>query len=425
MIDANKKNTQCVYAHGGICISTVGSITPCCTITAYRQEPGAPPIKNQKYYIHGDPPMWNENHGETDWWKSLRDNLDNGIKDPRCNKCWDQEESGIRSMRLGSNERVKLDLVTEHDWAYVDLKLGSKCNLMCNMCDSSSSSLIAKEKWNNYNEGWWHKSGKRKDSKKKIWADYKQAGFTDELQWWQNPAFYDKLKSNAEHIRTLKFTGGEPTLIPQVHEVMDYMLETGHSEHIELSLTTNGTYKGTDIYEKMCNFKSAKINLSVDGTDANYNYIRYPHTWKQWTRNTKQMLLFASDMNISYQFTVSVFNLFNIREFEKWAIEEGRGGKGDLLNLHSNFVYRPKCQNARFLPDDTIQRAVDYLEGGDKISRDAIKHITNGETGSPKEEQWALLKYDTELKDRLRPKRPNWDSVDNNMLRLKDLFHGR
>jgi MoaA/NifB/PqqE/SkfB family radical SAM enzyme len=289
------------------------------------------------------------------------------------------------------------------------------------MCDAASSSLIAKEKWNNYKEGWWHKSGNSKDSKKKIWADYKQAGLTDELQWWQNPAFYEKIKENAKHIRTLKFTGGEPTLIPQVHEVMDYMLETGHSSHIELSLTTNGTYKGTDIYEKMCQFKSAKINLSVDGTDANYDYIRYPHTWKQWTRNTKQMLLFASDMNISYQFTVSVFNLFNIREFEKWVHGEGRR---DLINYHSNFVYRPKWQNTRFLPDDTIQRAVDYLEGGDKIAKDAIKHITNGTT-SPKELQWGLLKYDTELKDRLRPKRPNWDTIDNNMLRLKDLFHGR
>ena len=406
MMDVNKKNTLCVYAHGGICMSTDGMNKPCCSILT--------PRNNQ-------PPMWNENHGETDWWKSLRNNLANGVKDQRCDKCWDQEAAGIRSMRLGSNERLENDLVTEHEWSYVDLKLGSKCNLMCNMCDAASSSLIAKEKWNNYKEGWWHKSGNSKDSKKKIWADYKQAGLTDELQWWQNPAFYEKIKENAKHIRTLKFTGGEPTLIPQVHEVMDYMLETGHSAHIELSLTTNGTYKGTDIYEKMCQFKSAKINLSVDGTDANYDYIRYPHTWKQWTRNTKQMLLFASDMNISYQFTVSVFNLFNIREFEKWVHGEGRR---DLINYHSNFVYRPKWQNTRFLPDDTIQRAVDYLEGGDKIAKDAIKHITNGTT-SPKELQWGLLKYDTELKDRLRPKRPNWDTIDNNMLRLKDLFHGR
>jgi MoaA/NifB/PqqE/SkfB family radical SAM enzyme len=406
MMDVNKKNTLCVYAHGGICMSTDGMNKPCCSILT--------PRNNQ-------PPMWNENHGETDWWKSLRNNLANGVKDQRCDKCWDQEAAGIRSMRLGSNERLENDLVTEHEWSYVDLKLGSKCNLMCNMCDAASSSLIAKEKWNNHKEGWWHKSGNSKDSKKKIWADYKQAGLTDELQWWQNPAFYEKIKENAKHIRTLKFTGGEPTLIPQVHEVMDYMLETGHSSHIELSLTTNGTYKGTDIYEKMCQFKSAKINLSVDGTDANYDYIRYPHTWKQWTRNTKQMLLFASDMNISYQFTVSVFNLFNIREFEKWVHEEGRR---DLINYHSNFVYRPKAQNVRFLPDDTIQRAVDYLEGGDKIAKDAIKHITNGTT-SPKEMQWGILKQDTELKDRLRPKRPNWDTIDNNMLRLKDLFHGR
>ena len=34
------------------------------------------------------------------------------------------------------------------------------------------------------------------------------------------------------------------------------------------------------------------------------------------------------------------------------------------------------------------------------------------------------LKYDTELKDRIRVKRPNWDTIDNDMLRLKDIMYG-
>ena len=45
-------------------------------------------------------------------------------------------------------------------------------------------------------------------------CEYERTGYTDKLQWYQNPKFYDKIKENAKDIRTLKFTGGEPTLIP-------------------------------------------------------------------------------------------------------------------------------------------------------------------------------------------------------------------
>ena len=219
--------------------------------------------------------------------------LNNGIKDKRCQKCWDLEKTGNNSMRMNTAGNYSHhSTVNTTPWSYLDLKLGSKCNLMCNMCDAGVSSLIAKEQYENVDEGWLKKSndnnGPPHISKGRAWREYERAGFTDNLQWWQDPKFYDKIKENAQHIRTLKFTGGEPTLIPQVHEVMDYMIKTGHANHINIVITTNGTYKGTDIYEKMSNFETARINLSVDGTGDVYNYIRYPHTWDRWTRNTKQ-----------------------------------------------------------------------------------------------------------------------------------------
>ena len=418
MIDVNENNTLCAYAHGGICMSTDGNNKPCCSM-----------------FVRGEsPPSWSEDHMQTDWWKSLQHNLSNGIKDEKCNKCWDLEKVGNKSMRLSSNQYLQNDQMTLHPWSYVDLKLGSKCNLMCVMCDGSASSLIAKEMWDNQEETWLVKNEAdhlqpRGYNRGRLKQWYQQAGYTKELQWWQDPKFYDKLKDNAEHIRTLKFTGGEPTLIPQVMEVIDYMLETGHSEHIKIVITTNGTYKGTGIYEKMCMFREANVNLSVDGTGSVYNYIRYPHTWKQWTRNTKRMLDYKEKINISYQHTTSVFNLFNVREMEDWITSDGdyTGAITNKVNYHPNYVFHPKMMNIRYLPEDTLERAVDYLNGGKKISEALIKFIWESPEISDenKELYQSMLKSDTELKDRLRTKRPNWDSIDSNMLRLKDLFHGR
>ena len=75
---------------------------------------------------------------------------------------------------------------------------------------------------------------------------------------------------------------------------------------------------------------------------------------------------------------------------------------------------------------DTLDRAVVYLKGGKRISGDVIRFIWGGEDISDEEKMQEMnnLKYDTELKDRIRVKRPNWDTIDNDMLRLKDIMYG-
>ena len=78
------------------------------------------------------------------------------------------------------------------------------------------------------------------------------------------------------------------------------------------------------------------------------------------------------------------------------------------------------------MPWDTLDRAVVYLKDGHRISNAIIRFIWGGEDISDEEKamQMEKLKYDTELKDRIRVKRPNWDTIDNDMLRLKDIMYG-
>ena len=129
---------------------------------------------------------------------------------------------------------------------------------------------------------------------------------------------------------------------------------------------------------------------------------------------------------MGYQFTASIFNLFNIREMEEWIFNEGGYDNGNTVNYHSNYVFNPKWQNIRYLPWDTLDRAVLYLKGGHRLSNDIIRFIWGGEDISDEEKsiQHKNLKYDVELKDKIRVKRPNWDTIDNDMLRLKDIMHG-
>ena len=93
------------------------------------------------------PPFWNENHRIRGG--NLLHNLDNGVKDERCQKCWDLEELGNATRMNTSGDYSHHANVTTTLKSYLDLKLGTKCNLMCNMCDANASSLIAKEQWEN------------------------------------------------------------------------------------------------------------------------------------------------------------------------------------------------------------------------------------------------------------------------------------
>ena len=113
-MDVNESNTLCAFAYGGICMSTDGNNKPCCSM-----------------HIQGEnPPPWSADHMKTEWWQDLIHNLENGIKDQRCHRCWDLEKVGNKSMRLSSNQYLREEQITLHPWSYVDLKLGSKCNLM-------------------------------------------------------------------------------------------------------------------------------------------------------------------------------------------------------------------------------------------------------------------------------------------------------
>ena len=78
----------------------------------------------------------------------LRDDFVRGIKPPSCNKCWDEEDAGIKSKRILFADQfsknpaipttVFIDPITNANIKYLDLKLGNICNLKCRICGSSS-----------------------------------------------------------------------------------------------------------------------------------------------------------------------------------------------------------------------------------------------------------------------------------------------
>ena len=116
---------------------------------------------------------------------------------------------------------------------------------------------------------------------------------------------------------------------------------------------------------------------------------------------------------------------------EDWIHTEGGHDRGidvnnQNINYHTNYVFKPKWLNIQYLPKDTLDKAVLYLKGGDILSKDITRFILGRPdiSDEEKQEEYVKLKHDLELKDRLRVKRPNWNTIDNSKLQLKELMYG-
>ena len=73
----------------------------------------------------------------------------------------------------------------------------------------------------------------------------------------------------------------------------------------------------------MLNFKQAILNISVDGTEDVYNYIRYPHTWDKFLTNIEKLKPYRDKIDIQLKNTISILNAKNLVEWENWAMEDG------------------------------------------------------------------------------------------------------
>ena len=342
-------------------------VVPCCWIQTDRST---------------NPPKTLNDYENNHWIKSLKTNLKNGIKDDRCWKCWKNEKAGSYSLRkegLKFKESKKID---NKPFSFLDLKLGNKCNLLCRMCDSHSSSSIDNELKNNLHLNW------------DISLD---KYYVHDYDVYENEKLYEEIKSHVDEIKTIKFTGGEPTLIKKVHELIGWLVENNYSKNIHIYLTTNNTNKSMKLYDDMKKFKSAQINVSVDGTDDYYNYIRYPFTWDKFKKNLDNLKLYKSEnFNVCLQTAVSVLNIMNVKDLEKWANQEN-------IDIDFDHVYHPHWYNVLNLPKKSKKNIIKYLENADEkvIESKLLNKIVESFDENNQESLKALIN-DTQLKDGLR-----------------------
>lgn len=258
------KNTFCVAPWYSLYLDSDKTITPCCRIK-----------NNRKYNYNQLDEYFNSSE-----LNELREDLLNGVKNKNCASCWRDEKQGGDSLRLISNRTIGraanmrlMDQVENPKVSNIksfDLVLGNLCNLKCVMCSPHLSSQLLAE------------SNANPALKARYGREYNQK----EFDWPKGDDFVSWCNRHLPQAIHIKFTGGEPFIIPWIKEVIERIPDS-QKEKCILHFTSNLTVINPGLFEYFRKFKEVWLSVSVEGTHNTHEYLRYGHTWQKLASNLK------------------------------------------------------------------------------------------------------------------------------------------
>jgi radical SAM protein with 4Fe4S-binding SPASM domain len=296
---------KCSVFKNGVTISPTGAVRPCC---AFEVKEGT-----KNLFWDDD---WQTRH--TEWSKrSETEWLD------ECAECKLSEENTGKSLRTRYNEIFEHEVGIKH-W---DLKINNTCNFACRMCDQTSSSTWAKIVRDNEAE----------------WETYYDVKNT--TRWASEAIEFTDYMLDASHV---KFTGGEPFMIPQVKKIIQRLIDEDVAPAITLELITNGSHDlrvWSHLFEK---FKRVNINISIEAVGDRYEYIRPGSSWLTTSENA---VIFNKQKPSNTYLTVTVlpmvFNRNNLDEVVDWC----------KANKIMHYVSTPVIDPA-FMSPDAMQNGI-------------------------------------------------------------------
>jgi MoaA/NifB/PqqE/SkfB family radical SAM enzyme len=300
--------------------------------------------------------LWNHRK-----YKTVRNNLKEGVRDSHCNACWKMEDKGITSLRQSQNyERTEdyahlVDIYhrTEElpwDIPIVEFKLSNLCNLKCRMCWPKDSTPWLQD-W---------------DDVKHIYEDHEQDyinGIINDNNLRKKPILnlfetHDKfvrdLYEIIDGIKEFEFAGGEPLMDPLHYNMLDRIKDPSD---VVLKYSTNLTdleaKKGRNVLDLWKKFKAIRLTISIDGFDELNAYIRHGSVWADIKNNIKETKEVLGD-KLDYIKASTCITALNVEHLVETmdAIDQDFG-----IMWHTSRLQWPAFLHANVLPVERLEVA--------------------------------------------------------------------
>ena len=209
-----------------------------------------------------------------------------------CEKCYEQDNAGIDSMRAESyrlfdNDDVALECI--------EISVGRLCNLACISCGVDSSTT-------------WEQDAHVWDKEKTL---------------LETEVHIPLEKDVYKNLKILKITGGEPFLHIKFLKFLKFLVDNDIAKNVEIEIFTNTTFYPTKLdVHNLLHFKSVTLSCSIDGIGKINEFLRYPSKWQateeifvKWKTLGEE----NENFNINVACTVGWLNVLYVKELLHWA----------------------------------------------------------------------------------------------------------
>ena len=218
---------------------------------------------------------------------------------PGCCHC-DQTESyghwSLRQSALNDFKQQQIPIDQTVELLSLDYNVDPVCNAKCIHCSDALSSLWAAEE---------------------AKFNPKYVSFRPASQTRKNMPL---ATVDLSRLRRLYFNGGEPFLSSEPEDILRQIQQQGNLHQLWLIINTNGSIRPTaEQIQLWRECKQVTINVSIDGTESAFEYIRYPLSWTTTIDNLQYLKsLGLPNLSIGLSFTLGIHNIDQLIPTVDW-----------------------------------------------------------------------------------------------------------
>lgn len=292
----NPKNTKfyCPIPFYSIEINTTDTAKLCC-VSSRR-------YKTNMNFLE----FWNSEEMENIRYRMLNDEEDS----QNCGACYLKEKNYNDSKRLdeikyGEQQGITYTRKTNFP-THLQIKITNVCNLKCIMCSPHYST-----KWNEDVDKLKHMRTKLTKTK----AEVLDKSYLKKLitLFLNNKSLVPK---------KIELYGGEPMLAKNFWKTIENV-EPLKLKNVNFLMNTNGTILTDDHLKNFIKFKKCIINLSIDGIEDVFEYVRFPAKWNVVEKNIKKLYAykrrFSNRFELGLYFTLSSFSAPGLPKFIEYC----------------------------------------------------------------------------------------------------------
>jgi len=283
-----------------------------------------------------------------------------GVVPKECSVCKQIEQSGMISLRQTACKDYDDVVFDQLDIDFVDYRYSNICNFKCRSCSPQFSHRIQQElsgheslqKFYNY-----------AITSKVVSVNHKN------IVW---------IRDNIKQIKRMMFTGGEPTVIPEVRSIIQDILEDPTIE-TKLLITTNCSFTDRfwyDLVDKLPN--RLHWTVSLDSTDQHSEIIRHGTVWSAVKKNIEWLSINSESLDINT--VISSMNIFQLKPLLRFVrrcqyqsmLPTGKHGSEGIR--HQFFISTDPKLSAVNWPPEMRSKVIEYLKSCESLDIDSRQH---------------------------------------------------